>query len=326
MVQRLSLLLCAAVVAVLLWWVWPRASVGSADSTAPAAPTGQSEYGRAADGSATAATPSLDIESVERQVPGSSAQEVARQSGSSGPAPQSGAEASTTASRRSNPDCVALEEAGGYRSVRPLAGTPAFSQQIKDLMFCARRQQLGTPSVEDLEFWMIHAGDDPGLLELIGRQWQFHQRPETARSLILSIPEQQRSVEGWITLAQTLTADVDINKPLNASGRTSIREALSAWERVLESDPELPSFLQFEIAEKYAYLGQHDAAVYLTEKALGEVLQNPNRARWVSDDGLAMADANALFNAAEVYMALDQPQLAAAYMDQAEVLVADNPA
>ena len=180
--------------------------------------------------------------------------------------------------------------------------------------------------MEDLEFWMIHAGDDPGLIEIIARQWQFHQRPETARSMILSIPQQQRSLEGWVTLAQTATENLDINKPLDEPGRAMIREALSAWERVLQHDEELPSFLQFEIAEKYAYLGQHDAAVYLTEKALGEVLQNPNRTLWVSDDGLAMADADALFHAAEVYMALDQPDLAAAYMDQAEVLVADNPA
>ena len=269
---------------------------------------------------------SFGTDGADRVIPGANGQDSPKNAASTNPSLAGGAKSPNSSGQSSHPDCVALKEAGGYRSVRPLAGTPAFSRQVKDLMFCARRQKLGTPSVEDLEFWMIHASDDPDLIEIIARQWQFHQRPETARSLILSIPEPQRSIDGWITLAQTLTTDIDINKPLNESGRTSIREALSAWERVLQSGEELPSFLQFEIAEKYAYLGQSDVAVYLTEKALGEVLQNPDRKRWVSDDGLAMADANALFNAAEVYMALDQPQLAAAYMDQAEVLVADNSA
>lgn len=197
---------------------------------------------------------------------------------------------------------------------------PAFRRLLSELFHCGARQPMPRPSVSDLELWMMRVGDDPRLLQSIAEYWAGYGRFELAHELVASVAPEQRTGRGWMTLAQTSVALIDLNKPMGPDGRKKSEQALAAWLQAFESGvPEL-AHMQLEVAKLQARLGHPDEAIRRSELALASLLQGDQ------STGLSPArHASQLYHAAEVYVALDQPELAVVYMNQADSLVADDP-
>ena len=206
-----------------------------------------------------------------------------------------------------------------YALATETAGTASFANRVLDLIDCANWGQIRPPTPQDLEAWMLGTDGSPPLTEAIAEQWLRHRQPGLAAGLIKSLPPSQRSPTGWITLAQAEAAEIDLNQPLDEVGREAARASLQAWQQALDAGAPVLPYFQLKMAALNAWIGEADTAVALSEQALAQVLQSGGPAQWS-----AAQQAGHLYQAAEVYVALDQRQLASAYMDQAESLVADD--
>lgn len=225
----------------------------------------------------------------------------------------------TAASMPTTAECDAIAP-DVFQRLQALEDPSAFKRLLGELFYCDARQPMPRPGVSDLELWMMRVGDDPRLLQSIAEHWAGHGRFELAHELVASVAPELRTGRGWMTLAQASVALIDLNQPMGPDGREKSEQALEAWLQAFENGvPEL-AYLQLEVAKLQARLGNPDEAIRRSELALASLLQGDQ------PTGLPPAmQASQLYHAAEVYVALDQPELAAAYMNQADSLVADDP-
>ena len=215
------------------------------------------------------------------------------------------------------PDCTTLAPTAYERSAQ-VDEPSELAAILESIAYCSEHQQLRRPTPAELESWMMRIGDEPRALEFIASHWQGYNRWAVAQQLILSIPEDQRSARGWVTLAQTTDAMIDRNVPMDEAALQQSRQALQAWQQAIEGDAPLPPHYRMEIAQLHARLGEADQAIDWSEQVLGEMLQGQGYAAMPPP-----VQAGLLYSAAEVYVALRQPELAAAYMDQADSMVSD---
>lgn len=235
------------------------------------------------------------------------------------PSAENRAVTATREARQVGPDCDALSE-GGFDLAAQKTDPAELKTLLRELFECRGRRPMRAPTAAQLEAWMMHVGDDPQLLQALAEAWAGKGRSALAREMILSVAPEQRTGRGWMVLAQTIHDQIDLNQPIDAAGLESTRQSLDAWLEAFDKGvPELP-YMNLSAAKLHARLGQTDEAVRRSEQALAGILQSEHRSNLPPSH-----TAHMLFHAAEVQVALDQPELAAAYMDQAESLVADDP-
>ena len=235
------------------------------------------------------------------------------------PAAENRATTVAQAVRDTGPDCDALSDEG-FDLAAQRTDPAELKALLRELFECRGRRPMRAPTVAELEAWMMHVGDDPQLLQAFAEAWAGKGRSELAREMILSVAPEQRTGRGWMVLARTTHDQIDLNQPIDEDGLEKSRQSLEAWLEAFENGvPELP-YMNLETAKLQARLGQTDEAVRRSEQALAGILQSEHRSKLPPSH-----TAHMLFHAAELQVALDQPELAAAYMDQAESLVADDP-